>query len=297
MPKQPPWLDDEMVRRIAEEGRIVAESVRHIQGTVQQGAFEAQRRVLEFVDSISASTRNMVGQVQSALGEVLRHIPDLEEATKQWQVILDQLPPALRDALATLGVNGWYPDEQMETPDILYYAQSLKAQGDKEAANDELCRYFEKRADGILADLIKRYPNRQRFFHVAFANHKGGQYEASIPLMLAQADGISQDQIQVQVYSRQRGTGDLKTATHAEKGDTFERAMRLPFQLLLPLLFNEKEREQARREHGWSDYLNRHLVLHGADLSYPTRLNSYRAMSWLGYVGAMLAEDAKVNGA
>jgi hypothetical protein len=293
MPKQPPWLDDEMVRRIAEEARIVAESVRHIQGTIHQQALEAQRRMLEVVDSISADTRNIVGQVQSAVREVLRHIPDLEEATKQWQVILDQLPPALRDALATLGVNGWYPDEQMEMATILSYAQSFKGEADKKVANDELCRYFEQRADGILADLTRRYPNRERFFHVAFATHKEGQYEASIPLMLAQADGISQGQHQVQVYSRRRDTGELKTAGLAKKGATFERAMRLPFQLLLPLLFNEKEREQASREHGWSDHLNRHLVLHGADLSYPTQLNSFRAMSWPGYVGTMLAQDEK----
>src|SRR4029077_931037 len=85
---------------------------------------------------------------------------------------------------------------------------------------------------------------------------------------------------------RERRTGDLKTAAHAKKGDALDRAMRLPLQLPLPLLFNEKERENAKNESGWIDYLNRHLVAHGTDLAYPSPLNGYRAMSWLRYVGA-----------
>ena len=46
---------------------------------------------------------------------------------------------ALRDALTTLGMNGWYPDDEMELPDLLEFARRFEA-GEEEKTNDRLHR-------------------------------------------------------------------------------------------------------------------------------------------------------------
>ena len=141
-----------------------------------------------------------------------------------------------------------------------------------------MCAHFSRIRQDIEGDLTKRFPKRQRILRKAFQAHDAGDYELSVPVFLAQADGIAAEIFGVSFYSQNpnkvRRMGDV-IANIA--GDVLEDArLRL---VLKPLPLTASTQSSAYRR----GELNRHEVLHGIDTHYAIELNSFRAMSRLQY--------------
>ncbi len=129
-------------------------------------------------------------------------------------------------------------------------------------------------ADGGLALRLRRLLNfgsyddhwtsifRDRYTLVqkALMHHCNGAYEASVPIVLAQADGIVLDLTDKQLFSRRHAEGlvDSETLAGLPEG----------LRLLVPLLAENQDQTTA------SGVLRRHGILHGRELGYATLINS-----------------------
>ncbi len=131
----------------------------------------------------------------------------------------------------------------------------------------------------------ERLQNRAAAITEAIWAHRERHYYLSIPVLLAQADGITYDTINRGMFRADTGRYVRNAVTDlAAPGLT-----RLAAQMLAPLEAGTSlsatttSRDLKRAADPKYGPLNRHGVLHGIDLKYGTRVNSCRALVSLGY--------------
>ncbi|MFC2125992.1 hypothetical protein ACFLU5_14410 [Bacteroidota bacterium] len=209
--------------------------------------------------------------------------PVLEELQQNFR----ELPPRTQEALLLLGTHGWYLDLDMDFPELWKLKESL-TDGNNAGAEETLVEYFDNRADEIEKSLIERFPNRQKIINAAFNAHRRQEYELSIPVLLAQTDGICKE-ISKKYYLFMKDKGKPQISFYVEQvaSDTFWAALLSPLRETLPIGFTKPERE---RYDNFSE-LNRHLVIHGDSLDYGTKTNSLKAISLINYVAFVLRTD------
>src|SRR5207247_11414494 len=155
---------------------------------------------------------------------------------------------------------------------------------EEEKANEALCQHFESRREAIINDLVATAPLREPFLGRALEAHRDQKYELSIPVFLAQADGLWQEFTKAdtgtRLYSRKRGQPRTAKWVKSVKRDDLDEALLYP--LVAPLPISAADEDVVPK-----GALVRHRVLHGTDLDYPTRdrkstrLNS--SHEWISY--------------
>jgi hypothetical protein len=103
---------------------------------------------------------------------------------------------------------------------------------------------------------------RWRLVKKALKHHENGDYEASVPIVLAQVDGICLDLTNSQgsFFGKKKGSHFIDTRTIAGMPEGLEH---------LRPYFSEDMRQS-----GATGRLSRHGILHGRELGYDTRINS-----------------------
>jgi len=194
------------------------------------------------------------------------------------------LPPRTQKALLVLGEHGWFFDLNMPVSNLWELEEAL-TEGDIQDADRVLINYFDKRIDAIENAIVEKFPMRQKIISAAFTAHRRGEYELSIPVLLAQTDGICKDVAKEHLFLKQNRKP--RTAIYVEKtaANAFTAALLSPLAETLPIGASENER------HAEFDELNRHLVLHGESLDYGNKTNSLKAISLLNYVVQVLETD------
>jgi hypothetical protein len=288
---------------IVKQARAAAERATNL---IPREAWDAARRVGEMSDRLRLVPQQVVGrimeQVQQAnqrMSEMVRSLmrpafevvdvfrsPEMQDLIKRAQEAFARLPDLTRDTLQTLGMNGWYPDDEMTMGDLVTFAKGFDA-GEEEKTTEALCQHFESRREAIINDLVAMAPLRETFLRTALEAHRDQKYELSIPLFLSQADGLWQDftkaDRETRLYSRRKGQPKTAKWVKTVKRDDLDEALLYP--LVAPLPISAADGEVVPK-----GALVRHRVLHGTDLDYPSRLNSCRALSHLGYVGSVIRE-------
>ncbi len=263
----------DVVRRVGEVSDRLRLVPQQVIGRVTEQAQHANQRMNELVRSLTRPVLEVVNVVRS---------PEMQDLIQRAQEASARLPAAMRNTLYTLGMNGWYPDDEMDMAQLVDYANGFDA-GEEERTNEVLCQHFEARSDAIVSDLVAMAPRREPFLRRALEAHRERKYELSIPVFLAQADGMWQDftkaDKETRLYSRKKGH-EPRTAkwVKAVKRDDLDEAFLYP--LVAPLPISAADEEVVPK-----GALVRHRVLHGTDLDYPTRLNSCRALSTWGTSG------------
>jgi hypothetical protein len=146
--------------------------------------------------------------------------------------------------------------------------------------------YYTDHLEYIQEDFRQRFPERYAIVSSAIDAHRSGEYALSIPVFLAQADGICYQTINVQLFSKERKCPKPRTASYVEEmvlTDAFMAALLEPLRIPLPIS------GPIDRLPSTEDILNRHAILHGRSTQYGTRSNSLKAISLLHYVGTMLS--------
>jgi hypothetical protein len=169
--------------------------------------------------------------------------------------------------------------------DSLWKLEKAFSEGNEAAANEALCDYLEGKLDSIEAAVASRFPARRRFVEAALAAHRRHEYALSIPLLLAQTDGICKDITDEHFFigkDKRPGTAPYVARVAAANG--FQAALLSPLAETLPIS------QRANRSDDF-DGLNRHLVLHGESLDYDTRTNSFKAISLIHFVARALREE------
>lgn len=254
-----------------------------------------------FVAKLQEGTRQIHKQFspiieqQKKLQENLLPILDIQKqiqklfspALELSQNIFIELPLKTQEALIEIGNYGWFLDLEM-TPSELWELNETLIIGDVKEAENTLVEHFKGRLSEIENSVIDEFPHRKKIIMAAFCAHKRREYELSIPVLLAQTDGICYDTTNEYLFLRQNKKP--KTAIYVEQqvSNTLRVALLQPLAQVLPIGKSKAERDDDFNE------LNRHMVLHGESLDYGTEVNSLKAISLINYVSwALTSKDEK----
>jgi len=212
----------------------------------------------------------------------------LSRVFEQLRETFRDLPPRIQKALLVLGAHGWYLDLDMPLPGLWELEKGL-LDGDVAEAEEALCGYFESRLDEIEESITARSPGRAHLVRAACGAHRRGEYALSIPVLLAQTDGICREVTKHYLFRRRDKRPQTAAYVEQVAADSLRAAILSPLAETLPISASERERQDG------SYTLNRHEVFHGDCLDYGTRTNGLKAISLLNYVVTVLRDDAGGN--
>lgn len=289
--------DKELNTQLAEIGNQIAKTSAlwetSLQPIIKINA-DIHKSMEAFISPMAKSIADFKKNIEASLlpiGEQIKALQDsIAPAFEAFARAIEQLPEKTRYALMILAENGWYLDPNMSIP-MLTEAAKLFTSGKKEEAHDLFCDYFEGRITAI-DDAFNQYlPARGRLLSFAFKAHENEQYALSVPLFLAQADGICADITGVQLYSKDRRSGVPLLASVLLTSDVSPLTISILTPIIEPMPIIAGKNERAKLD----NFLNRHTVLHGESTDYDNRLNSCRAISLLVYVEWVLRQKGVVN--
>lgn len=287
---------------------------------IKEGLPITEHERQQFAAAEAALTAAMMGMrerfagVMEQLRPALLKLPDVLQQIGQWSkaiserlapvfasmvVAFREMPPKLQSALLTLGESGWYLDGELGLSELWELEDLLLAGKDPEV-DAFLTKHYEDRLQDIESVLIKALPNREKFLRAAFASHRRGEFELSVPVLLAQSDGACLDLTGYHFFMKDRATGKPKASLHITESvlDAFSAAMLSPLASVLPINASEGERNRRVQAQGLPSWqaLNRHMVLHGESFDYDTQVNSLKAVSLINYLVGFLKEAGDVQG-
>jgi len=175
----------------------------------------------------------------------------------------------------------WFVDGEID-PDVVLRVAGFVLSKDENAVDREMMGHFRERSDAIQTELVTRHPTRAIILEAAFAAHREGKHELSVPVFLAQADGISRELLGEAFFQRAKSGGKAeKLLEEMTDGSYLESALRA----LIPVGTLRKQRSEVK-----PGEFNRHDVLHGFDTDYGSERNSLKAVSLLCFMRSMLEQ-------
>ena len=196
----------------------------------------------------------------------------------------EKLPLRTKGALLTLAKHGWYIDMEMPLQASIEFEQAI-LQENLNDVEQALADYYEGNLDRIEADLMQWYPQRAHVIQSAFAAHRRGDYILSIPVLLAQSDGICVETIGHHYFMSKNKKP--KTAEYVARlaVDSYQAA------LLSPLTEKSTINGDSKPKSPPSGVLNRHAIVHGHIVDYGTKINGLKAISLINYIGGVLMDE------
>jgi hypothetical protein len=153
--------------------------------------------------------------------------------------------------------------------------------GKVKETHEKLIRHFRDCSSDLEQEICGAFPDRKTILQKALSALRCGDYELSIPVMLAQAEGIGSEVFGVRIYSRKpENLKSLQKQIGSNKTDPLTDQYKQLIHEKIPITYQEKDLLPGH------DHLNRHEILHGVSTSYPSEINAYRAVSWLQYVAS-----------
>ena len=250
-------------------------------GTFQIGSairpyIEASRQIqqsLQGIGRVVAEVARAAAIIRENFGPTLAIVGDA----------IRQFPAKFQNALMGLAKEGWYIDPEWPIGWVFSVHGKLSDDSGKEEARAWLMDYFSQNIDAIETRLRARHPKHAHILAKAFSAHRRGDYELSIPVLLIQAEAICKVEHGHDLFG-QKGREGLKGMG---LGD---RLSATPLLETTPL--NASTKDRAPSFVG----LNRHLVVHGEDLSYGTLENSLKAISWITFSSSVLKKIKEEEG-
>lgn len=197
--------------------------------------------------------------------------------------LFERLAPRTAKALKTLAANGWYYDNEIEFSELWIIEEAFEY-GEVEEADRALTEFFESRLDCIEEELTAKFPDRAGCISAAFKAHRNGDYELSIPVLLAQTDGICYELTGHYFFTKRDGRPMIALYFREIRSGMFISALISPLAENFPITASKHERSEGFR------HLNRHTIMHGENSGYGNRINSCKAVSLLNFVGYVLME-------
>lgn len=186
-----------------------------------------------------------------------------------------------------LAYRGWFLVASPRIPGIDMITLAALFEKGNSDVDQFMMKWVEEKLPVVQDILVNKYPSRRDILESAFRAHYNGQYSLSIPVFLAQADGIylQLSASKKGVYSKMTEKGG-NTVPHSKSyvdglGVDDELLYLLePLRVITALGASESLCDQR--------LLNRHAVMHGNDCDYGTKVNSLKAISHLLYIGTFL---------
>ena len=220
---------------------------------------------------------------QEALARWAQQGADLAQGIQRF---LRELPEHMKTVCVALADEGWYIDGDFGAGACGDLLRAIRT-GNKEWVNKQLVEDYTQRLSAVKAALFERYPDRAKILRAAFAAHERGEYELSVPVFLAQADGICYEVTRHFMFIKNNGKPAVAEYAESFGLDELHAAVLMPLRSAHAIGLSQRQRPK--------DFsgLNRHQVLHGESVDYDIELNSCKAISLLSYLEWVLHLDRK----
>jgi hypothetical protein len=201
---------------------------------------------------------------------------------------LDELPKESKAAMQRALADGWFFGWHDGLHSLLELVKRLNSEN--AVIDDIMTEYYRVNLGPFTEELTEKYPARERAIKSAFNAHNsaGDGYYLSVPVFIAQADGLLSE-------IRGKPGTTILSAVGGElqreyKGDAELLNLLYPFLELSnsKFLMSKKERDAEQASGEPFTALNRHQVMHGERSDYGTEINSLKAFSFLVAVGLHL---------
>lgn len=236
---------------------------------------QAQEPLQAAIQPITAALADITGRVQNFLSAY-------GPALAQYAENIQRLPARMKDALLVIAREGWYLDNEIPLSDMWNIERMILC-GEKGAADKWLIDHYSGRIDDIERALCERHRNRANLINMAFAAHRRREYALSIPVLLAQADGICDEYTDTSPFLRRNKEPETAAFVRNVPAKTFDVVLLQPLANSLPLTASRLGRNALE-----PGYLNRHSIMHGESTDYGTETNGLKAISFLSYVSSIL---------
>ena len=182
-------------------------------------------------------------------------------------------------SVSTMAENGWFPN---------WYTFFYRPSEDVSDLDELMINHIDESWEHLQKKIIELVPNRKHILETAFQLHEQNNYIASIPLLLAQSDGICSEEFS-HFFSKDQNTGlkandeILNKAMNNEIPiDFFSEILLEPFKVDLQLSNSSSKASKKAKLRG----PNRHGIIHGSrkHLDYGSKVNGYKAFSFLAFI-------------
>ena len=155
----------------------------------------------------------------------------------------------------------------------------LPRKSDSDKGNRIMVEHYREMLDEIQKWAADDFPSRRAILRKAFNAHRQGDYELSIPVMLAQADGIGVEIFGFSPY--EPGKRIFKNHINQKVDPGWVKLFRNYFSCVT----EELEIKKSTKSNTQAPFpLSRHLVLHGVSTDYASEINALKTVSWLQYI-------------
>ena len=205
--------------------------------------------------------------------------PNFSDQLEKFILEIQRLPDVQQQTWSDAAKMGWYVNAETS----LSNANKLpKNQCD---LDDYMMNELENDWALLTQSILDNYPKRKEILECAFQLHSEGRYIASIPLFLAQADGICAETISTGLFTKAEEQKnkiiefiEMTKINEYDFTGIFLEALTIKTQF-----FKGSSSYSAKKK---ATAPNRNGILHGSSkhLDYGTKVNSFKAFSLLAFV-------------
>jgi len=262
--------------------------------------FKKLREAAQKMVAQSINIENAFAPITEQLQEIQKNIAslsfdlNLEKYSALFEALAEEakhIPDRVDTIYAYLAKRGWFVPFHFADLGLFKRYEALINEGDHQIIENDIQQYIKEHLSTFKHQCEKYFPERYKIMKSAFEAHEEEKYELSIPVFLAQADGIFEELIGTTFYSNDEKK--LKKINRnllerlAENGhptSTTSLSYLLLKQLQEESLLHENFSEIEKRENHDPNLnpLNRNTVLHGRDINYASEANSLRTIALIG---------------
>lgn len=226
----------------------------------------------------------VMDSIQDGLSNAFRNNPEFFADLARIEEGLKNLPERQKSLWIKAAHSGWH---MYACKPI--FADPLNVE-DHAAFDAFMVAHLRQDWDEITSSILSAHPERSEVLRCAFDLHVERRYIASIPLFLAQTDGICEQRLGAYLFAdkikRERILADIQASKEGFHGILLEI---LGLNTQFGARINQFQLKQLAP--------NRNGILHGSSehLDYGTEINSFKAFSLLAFVAFVLKEHNLEN--
>lgn len=196
---------------------------------------------------------------------------------------LASVPENMRIFSENAAMIGWFSTSES------FLSEMKKAfdQG-QESLDQYMISEIDSNYDKIKSSILSLHSDRKDILTCAFELHECKNWIASIPLFLAQTDGVFSDNVGAFLFSEHARRKEKLAERFRDKADQYMPYLYSPFEVETQFSSSIGSKSQAKKKNG----PNRNGILHGSKkhLDYGSKINSYKCISLLSYVSMVFAD-------
>lgn len=184
---------------------------------------------------------------------------------------------SLKHHMLSLLEYGWFSTRDLSLEYVLYLKNK-----DKDGLNEFLINFYNSQKIKVKELVNVECPKRNIIIDKALQAHNRSDFELSVPVLLAQIDGIFHDLTSKSIFSTSKrySSRALDWVSELES----QNILPIVIAILEPLKLHEILGSDFNSAEKLPDVVHRNLVLHGKDVNYGTEINSCKVISLLLYI-------------